>query len=80
MFFHEHTITWEWHCAIWHESEKLDAPAANQCLGRLSATGKGLHYYPGPDLEENTRLANDYGRREEDLRTWRILFLPLLEL
>ena len=44
-------------------SEKLDAPAANRCLSRLSVTGKGLHYYPWPNLKENTRLANDYRRR-----------------
>lgn len=66
VFFHDHNITWECHCAIWHEKDKLNALAApaEQCLGHFSKNTKGSHYAAWPDLEEYTRLVKNYSERK----------------
>ncbi|KAH0564819.1 hypothetical protein GP486_001792 [Trichoglossum hirsutum] len=64
LFFHDHTITWECHCAIWHESDKSPSLQTNLCLGRFSENAKGLQYAPWPNLEEYARLVKDYSGRK----------------
>ena len=66
IFFHDHTVTWECHCAVWKES---DAPEIllqpqSQCLATLSLSAKGLKFPPWPDLEQYAQLVVDYNGRE----------------
>ena len=55
LFFHNDTITWECHCAIWHEKAENDYQG-EQCLGRTSKAGNGFQHAPWPDLEEYIRI------------------------
>lgn len=60
LFFHEHTITWEWYCAIWHEKDISNTPAVDQSWAKNT---KGFQYSAWPDLEEYARLVKNYSER-----------------
>jgi Heterokaryon incompatibility protein (HET) len=62
LFFHPYTVTWECHCAIWHEGE---VPQEEQevCLKRFSHASRGLYYSPWPNFEEYASLVSNYSRR-----------------
>ncbi|KAL8750074.1 MAG: hypothetical protein Q9184_006556 [Pyrenodesmia sp. 2 TL-2023] len=61
--FHNHTVTWECHCAVWHEESTLDY-FGDQCLSRTSRPGYGFHQTLWPDLEAYSRLVQEYTMRK----------------
>lgn len=61
--FHDHTVTWECHCAVWHEESTLDY-FGDQCLSRTSRPGYGFHQMLWPDLQAYTRLVQEYTMRK----------------
>jgi hypothetical protein len=67
LFYHEHTVTWECHCAIWHEKATFDSEN-DSCLIRFNPQAWGLQYALWPDLEEYSRLVQNYSQRQLTFR------------
>jgi hypothetical protein len=64
LFFHKNELTWECHCAIWHERMQLADLGETNCLGTYSPNARGFRYSPWPDLQEFHQLATSYSRRK----------------
>ncbi|RGP79278.1 heterokaryon incompatibility [Fusarium longipes] len=64
LFFHKNELTWECHCAIWHERMQLADIGETNCLGTSSPNARGFRYSPWPDLQEFHQLATSYSRRK----------------
>ena len=68
IFFHRHTVTWECHCAIWHEGETPPQSIPPECKSdhetSLSKSSRGLRYSPWPNLDQYARLVVDYSYRD----------------
>ncbi|KAJ4125319.1 hypothetical protein NW768_008936 [Fusarium equiseti] len=64
VFFHNNEVTWECHCAIWHERMQLADRDQTSCLGTYSPDARGFRYSPWPDLQEFHQLATSYSRRQ----------------
>ena len=75
IFFHRHTVTWECHCAIWHEGETPPQSIPPECKSdhetSPSKSSRGLRYSQWPNLDQYARLVLDYSYRsltfEEDI-------------
>ncbi|KAF4973567.1 hypothetical protein FSARC_176 [Fusarium sarcochroum] len=64
LFFHHNKVTWECHCAVWHEDSSPKDLSTKNCLGTYAPDTRGFRYSPWPNLEEFYRLATSYSRRE----------------
>ncbi|KAL4727818.1 hypothetical protein ACLX1H_004507 [Fusarium chlamydosporum] len=64
LFFHKNEVTWECHCAIWHERMQLADLNEINCLGTYNPNARGFRYSPWPDLQEFHQLATSYSRRK----------------
>ncbi|GKU06487.1 tol protein [Fusarium langsethiae] len=64
LFFHKNELTWECHCAIWHERMQLADLSETNCLGTHNPNARGFRYSPWPDLQEFHQLATSYSRRQ----------------
>jgi hypothetical protein len=62
VLFHQHTVTWECHCAVWHKGE-VPENYEEQCTSRFSDMARGMHYSSWLDFGEYTRLVLNYSRR-----------------
>ncbi|KAL8901768.1 MAG: hypothetical protein Q9207_005040 [Kuettlingeria erythrocarpa] len=61
--FHDYTITWECHCAVWHEDSTLNQ-VGDECLSRTPRPGYGFYQVLWPDLKVYSRLVREYTKRE----------------
>ncbi|UPL02287.1 hypothetical protein LCI18_013221 [Fusarium solani-melongenae] len=64
LFFHDNAVTWECHCAVWHEHTPLEDLSMKNCLGTYASDTRGFHYSPWPNLEDFYQLAASYSRRQ----------------
>ncbi|KAI8656307.1 HET domain-containing protein [Fusarium sp. Ph1] len=64
LFFHDNEVTWECHCAVWHERTPLEDLSIKNCLGTYAPHTRGFHYSHWPNLEDFYQLAASYSRRE----------------
>lgn len=64
LFSHENEVSWECHCAVWHERTPLEDLSRKDCLGTYAPGTRGFHYSPWPNLEEFYQLAASYSQRQ----------------
>ncbi|EEU33710.1 uncharacterized protein NECHADRAFT_89228 [Fusarium vanettenii 77-13-4] len=69
LFFHHNEITWECHCAVWHERTPLEDLCIKNCFGTYARDTRGFHYSPWPNLEEFYHLAASYSQRSLSFST-----------
>ncbi len=67
MLFFDNTVTWECHCAVFHEAMgyKIGRSLRLQdCDERFQKDSTGFHSTSWPDLEEYARFVFDYNQRK----------------